>query len=268
MSANFGHSSQPVFMVDSAGNHPKQHRYYHQQVPRHPEPPLVPCWTFPPARVEMKKKGWGGMNAGLAWVVTLILLLVFVALGLGAYQILRLQTKLEQLTQELPTIMQSSAPQKQVGLNPAELKKNKYKSAAHLIGYAEQSKSPGLLKWISNHGDAFTDGVKYTDGGLQVNETGLYFVYSRVEFLSHTCKTFDSLAHKISLKRNGNSQIIMEDNIEGFCMTSKNHPWVTGSQLGSLQQLRELDWLFVNVSRPHLLSKNFHSNYFGLFKIH
>lgn len=35
----------------------------------------------------------------MAWVLTLILLLVFAALGLGAYQILRLQTEVERLTQ-------------------------------------------------------------------------------------------------------------------------------------------------------------------------
>ncbi len=99
MSSNFDHPSQPVFMVDSGSGHPKQHRYYHQQMPRHTEPQLVPCWTFPPARAEMKKKGWGRMNAGMAWVLTLILLLVFAALGLGAYQILRLQTEVQRLSQ-------------------------------------------------------------------------------------------------------------------------------------------------------------------------
>jgi len=99
MSNNFGPPSQPVFMVDSGRDDPKQHQYYHQRMPRHREPPMVPCWTFPPARAEMKRKRWGGMNTGMAWVLTLILLLVFAALGLGAYQILRLQTELERLTQ-------------------------------------------------------------------------------------------------------------------------------------------------------------------------
>ncbi|XP_048064517.1 tumor necrosis factor ligand superfamily member 6 [Megalobrama amblycephala] len=275
MSSNFGHPSQPVFMVDSGGGHPKQHRYYQQQmprhtqhVPRHTEPPLVPCWTFPPAREEMKKRSWGRLNGGMAWVLTLILLLVFAALALGAYQILRLQTEVERLTQERPAQMQSVAPQKQVGLNPAELNNNKRKSAAHLIGRANQSPSSGTLLWETKHGDVFIEGFKYSNGGLQVNESGLYFVYSRVEFLSPTCKSADYHAHKMIRQRGSRTQVIMEDHQEGLCTPGTNDPWMMGSHLGSLQHLKESDLLFVNVSHRHLLSSNYHHNYFGLFKIH
>nr|WOK15261.1 tumor necrosis factor ligand superfamily member 6 [Osteobrama belangeri] len=268
MSSNFGHPSQPVLMVDSSGGHPKQHRYYDQQMPRHTEPQLVPCWTFPPARAEMKRRDCGRMNTGMAWVLILILLLVFAALGLGAYQILRLQTEVERLSQEMPSQMQSIAPQKQVGLNPAELNRNKQKSAAHLIGRADQSPSSGILKWESKHGEAFTEGIKYINGGLQVNETGLYFVYSRVEFFSLKCNPKDFYVHKMRLQRNSHNRTIMEDHQVGFCSAGNDKQWMTGSHIGSLQHLKESDLLFVNVSHPHLLSRNFHSNYFGLFKIH
>uniref|UniRef100_A0A8C1ECD0 Fas ligand (TNF superfamily, member 6) n=1 Tax=Cyprinus carpio carpio TaxID=630221 RepID=A0A8C1ECD0_CYPCA len=195
-------------------------------------------------------------------------LLFFSALGLGAYQILRLQTEVQRLSQEMPAQMQSITPQRQVGLNPAELNRNKQKSAAHLIGRAEQSVSSGILKWEAKHGEAFTEGIKYINGGLQVNETGLYFVYSRVEFLSPNCNPEDFYAHKMHLQRNSHNRTIMEDHREGFCSAGSRKPWMTGSHIGSLQHLKESDWLFVNVSHPHLLSKNYHSNYFGLFKIH
>ncbi|XP_043075049.1 tumor necrosis factor ligand superfamily member 6 [Puntigrus tetrazona] len=267
MNGNSGHPSQPVFMVDSGGGHPKQPRYYHRQMPRHTEPQLVPCWTFPPARAETKRRGLGRMNAGMAWVLIMILLLVFAALGLGAYQILRLQREMERLSLEMPSRMQSIAPQKQVGLNPAELNRNKQKSAAHLIGRADQSPSSGILKWESKLGEAFTEGVKYIDGGLQVNETGLYFVYSRVEFFSLECNPKDFYVHKMSLQRNSHNRTIMEDHREGFCSVGSGQPWMTGSHIGSLQHLKESDRLFVNVSHPNMLSKNFHGNYFGLFKI-
>ncbi|XP_058612396.1 tumor necrosis factor ligand superfamily member 6 [Onychostoma macrolepis] len=269
MSSNFSHPSQPVFMVDSGGDHPKQHRYYHQQMPRHAEPQLVPCWTFPPARAEMKKRDWGRMNAGMAWVLILILLLIFAALGLGAYQIQKLQTEVQRLSQqEMPAQMQSIAPQRQVGPDPSELNRNKQKSAAHLIGRADQSTSSGILKWEAKLGEAFTEGVKYNNGGLQVNKTGLYFVYSRVEFFSLKCNPKDFYVHKMRLQRNSHNRTIMEDHREGFCSAGSNMPWMTGSNIGSLQHLKESDRLFVNVSHPHLLSKNYHSNYFGLFKIH
>ncbi|XP_052390591.1 tumor necrosis factor ligand superfamily member 6-like [Carassius gibelio] len=121
--------------------------------------------------------------------------------------------------------------------------------------------------------------VKYINGGLLVNKTGLYFVYSRVEFISPMCNSRDTYTHIMSRQRNGHNRIIMEDHQEGFCMEGSKHLWMTGcnakpaegaltgSHLGSLQHLRQSDWLFVNVSNPKLISKNYHSNYFGLFKI-
>ncbi|XP_073672797.1 tumor necrosis factor ligand superfamily member 6 [Garra rufa] len=170
--------------------------------------------------------------------------------------------------EEMPVQMQSNTPQKQVGLNPAELNRNTQKSAAHLIGRADQSPSSGLLKWESKLGEAFTEGIKYINGGLQVNKTGLYFVYSRVEFFSLKCNPRDFYTHKVGLQRNNRNRTLMEDHQEGLCLAKTGQAWMTGSHLGSLQQLKESDWLFVNVSHPHLLSKNYHSNYFGLFKIH
>ncbi len=68
--------------------------------------------------------------------------------------------------------------------------------------------------------------------------------------------------------KNSHNRTIMEDHREGFCSAGSKQPWMTGSHIGSLQHLKESDRLFVNVSHPHLLSKNYHSNYFGLFKIH
>ncbi|TRY59178.1 hypothetical protein DNTS_029288 [Danionella cerebrum] len=266
MSGSLGHPSHPVFMVDSSGNLPRPQQFYHQRGPgRHLEPPLVPCWTFPPARAKLKRNGWGGLSAGL---LVLILLLVFAALGLGAYQIRHLQTQVERLTLEIPTKLQNNAPQKLVGLDPAEFNKKTKTTAAHLMGCADQNKSSGTLKWETKIGDVFTEGVKYSNGGLQVNETGLYFVYAHVEFGSNLCSLTDILAHIISLKRNNNHRAIMEDRQEGFCMEGRSDVWMIGSHLGSLQHLKESDWLFVNVSHAHLLSRHFHSNYFGLFKIH
>ncbi|XP_051952545.1 tumor necrosis factor ligand superfamily member 6 [Xyrauchen texanus] len=268
MSGNFGHPSPPVFMVDSGGCHPQQHQYYHEQVHGRTDPALVPCWTFPPARMELKRRGWGRMNFGMAWILTLILLVVFAALGLGAYQILRLQTELERLTQEIPTKIQSFSPQRQVGPKPTEMDKTKKKAAAHLIGCATQSMSSRTLKWEATHGEAFTDGIKYSNGGLQVSENGLYFVYSRVEFVARTCSPTDSRTHIVFVKRNGYERTFMGDHRDGFCLAGSKQPWMSGSHLSSLQNLKQSDWLFVNVSHPHLLSTNYHHNYFGLFKIH
>lgn len=134
-------------------------------------------------------------------------------------------------------------------------------------GKPSQDTLSKTLKWESKHSRAFTDGILYSNGGLQVNETGLYFVYSRVEFLSKNCRKRDSLSHKVYAKRDGNPVQLMADHREGFCTAGSTEVWMAGSNLGSVQQLKQNDWVFVNVSQPALLSFNHHSNYFGLFKL-
>lgn len=130
-----------------------------------------------------------------------------------------------------------------------------------------QDKRSKTLKWESRHGRAFTDGILYHDGGLQVNETGLYFVYSRVEFRSKDCKPRDSLAHIVYIKRGERFLTLMANHQEGFCQAGSKETWTAGSNLGSMHQLNQNDWVFVNVSQPTQLSFDDQSNYFGLFKL-
>lgn len=130
-----------------------------------------------------------------------------------------------------------------------------------------QDNSSKTLKWESRHGRAFTDGVLYHDGGLQVNEAGLYFVYSHVEFLSKDCKPRDSRTHTVYIKRVNQVIILMTDHREGFCQSRTKEVWTAGSNLGSMHQLRQHDWVFVNVSQPTQLSSEHESHYFGLFKL-
>lgn len=100
-----------------------------------------------------------------------------------------------------------------------------------------------------------------------MNETGLFFVYSHVEFLFNDCKSRESLSHTVYIKRENRPFTLMENYREGFCNVGRNEMWSAGSNLGSMQHLHKDDWVFVNVSRPDLLSSNHHSNYFGLFKL-
>lgn len=61
-------------------------------------PNLVPCWSFPPAqdraRRHGKSRGCMGVSPGVALVVLMLFLLVFVALGFEAYQIYNMQKEL------------------------------------------------------------------------------------------------------------------------------------------------------------------------------
>lgn len=91
MSCDQSYPFPQVFLVDGAGGEPQS-----GQIPN-----LVPCWSFPPAqeRVRSRRKSNGcmGISHGLAVVVLLLFLLVFAALGFGAYQIYNMQTELREL---------------------------------------------------------------------------------------------------------------------------------------------------------------------------
>ncbi|TTF11757.1 Tumor necrosis factor ligand superfamily member 6 [Bagarius yarrelli] len=239
MHRNPRHTYPPVFTVDAAGGFS-----YHNQATG-TEPPLVPCWTLPPAR-SRTRRGFGGMGSA-GCLLIMVLLTVFAALGLGAYQIMKLQTELLSLKTEIHPQTDSSTPQR-------------------LVGQSQENKSK-TLKWESRHGRAFTNGVLYLNGGLQVNESGLYFVYSHVVFLSKGCKLRDSLDHTVYMKRGERLINLMNNHREGFCQAGSKEIWTDGSNLGAMHQLKQYDWVFVNVSEPTRLASDYHSNYFGLFKL-
>ncbi|XP_030626569.1 tumor necrosis factor ligand superfamily member 6 [Chanos chanos] len=274
MSATMGCSYPPVFVMDAGG------RQYLQPVSR-ADPALVPCWNFPPARSHSRRGSCGGLNAAVASVLVMVLLLVFAALGFGAYQIFQLQNEVLQLKQyvcvfELILIWclfsqqenaQNKSPEKLIDLRrPDAERAQRGQVAAHLIG--GRGKSGDSLVWGPRVGRAFTSGVVYRNNGLLVNETGLYFVYSRVEFLDNHCSPRDHLVHSVHMRRtDGHPLTLMEDHREGFCVVGKEQVWTSGSGLGSVQKLQKHDFVYVSVSDPAKLSHNFQSNYFGLYKI-
>ncbi|XP_046893248.1 tumor necrosis factor ligand superfamily member 6 isoform X2 [Hypomesus transpacificus] len=253
-----------VFMVDHGRDPPST---------VHP-PDLVPCWMFPPAQERVRRRGgkeWPCQGA-LLLAVLFVLLLVFAALGLGALQIHRLQMELATVQQEISTQNGGPVLQKQVGLQEAERPREETdeRPAAHVIGYG-QAGSKKTLGWEPQTGRAFTKGgVVYRAGELQVNHTGLYQVYSRVEYLIKHCSPTDGLIHTVLLRRPGHSKdlILMQARREGFCRSNgEQQLWSSGSHLGSVHQLQGGDGIYVNVSRPDMISHNHNGNFFGLYKV-
>ncbi|XP_021454970.2 tumor necrosis factor ligand superfamily member 6-like isoform X1 [Oncorhynchus mykiss] len=269
MSGTQGYPYPQVFLVDS-GRGPQ---------PSVQPPGMLPCWSFPPAQERVMERGRGRGCRGVgSWSLTMallfLLLLVFGALGLGTYQIIKLQTQLDGIQQEINTEIDGRGPEKLVGDLP-ETDPNRGKTAgrpaAHVIGRIEKHVSQNTLRWEPKAGRAFTEGgVVYRDGGLQVNETGLYHIYSRVQFEANHCTPTDALVHSVFVRRPGNrkSLTLMEGHREGYCnLGSHGHVWTSGSYLGSTLKLEKQDWLYVNVSHPAMLSHAHHANFFGLHKI-
>ncbi|KAM7410284.1 hypothetical protein PAMA_001634 [Pampus argenteus] len=268
MSCNQSYPFPQVFLVDGDGG--PQHS---GQLPN-----LVPCWPFPPAqdrvRSRGKSRGCMGVSHSLAIVVLFLFLLVFGALGFEAYQIYKIQKEIEGMRQVKPAMLEINTPEKQIGLREPRLngKDTDKRAAAHVIGRIEKERSHKTLRWEPKYGRAFTSGgvvYRFEDGSLQVNESGLYHIYSRVELIFKQCSATSSFVHSVFVRRVGHSSplTLMEAHRAGFCSQKQGHPWTTESYLGSTLQLQKYDKVLVNVSDPLYLSYEHHANFFGLYKI-
>ncbi|XP_026161259.1 tumor necrosis factor ligand superfamily member 6 [Mastacembelus armatus] len=256
-----------VFLVDGGGD---------PQFSTQP-PNLVPCWSFPPAhqriRSRGKSQGCMGVSPGLAMLVLLLFLLVFAGLGFEAYQIHNMQTELRDMRQDKP-VTEFHVAEKQIGLHEPELngEDKDNRPAGHVIGRIETVLFPNTLRWEQKAGRAFTSGgVAYRagEGALQVNESGLYHIYSRVELIFKKCDPTSSFVHSVFVRSTGlpSSLTLMEAHRAGFCAQQPKHSWTTESYLGSALKLQKYDRVFVNVSHPRLLSHTHYANFFGLYKI-
>uniref|UniRef100_A0A3Q3IMA0 THD domain-containing protein n=1 Tax=Monopterus albus TaxID=43700 RepID=A0A3Q3IMA0_MONAL len=245
-----------VFLVDEGGG---------PQMSSQP-PNLVPCWSFPPAQERMRKreKNWMGVSPSVALIVLLLFLLVFAALGFEAYQIHNMQKQLRDMRQVRSHCLSER------GLNEED-----NRPAAHVIGRIETMPFPPTIKtlrWEPSAGRAFVSGgvtYKAEDGALQVNETGLYHIYSRVELILKNCNPTSEFVHWVFVRRTGQTSPLplMEAHRAGFCTQQPGHSWTTESYLGSALKLRKFDRVFVNVSHPNFLSHTHYANFFGLYKI-
>lgn len=253
-----------------------------------PPPKLIPCWTFPPAQERVmqqgKSRGCMGVSTKLALVVLLLFMLVFASLGIGAVWIVNLQKEMKEVKRyakpmnrstEEPVKMETViAPQKQIGLYEPWVKgeDKKDRPSAHVMVRIEEKPTDKTLKWLPSVGRAFTSGgvvYRTEDGSLQVNETGLFYIYCRVELVFRDCYTSSSFSHSVYVKRPSHPSPItlMKAHRQGFCPLHKEKAWTTDSYLGSVLNLQKHDRVLVNVSHPAYLSHEHYANFFGLYKI-
>ncbi|TNM87462.1 hypothetical protein fugu_005683 [Takifugu bimaculatus] len=231
-----------VFLVDAGGSqHPDQ------------PPGLVPCWSHPPslesAGRRQKSRGSMGVSPCTALVVLMLFLLVFAGLGFEAYEIYQMKKELRQVK----PVSEFNVAQKQIGLYEPLLKDedDRERPAAHVIGRIEKEKFSKTLRWESRVGRAFTSGgvsYQFQDGALQVNETGIYHIYSRVELVFRDCSPASSFHHLVFVRRGGRPSplTLMEAHRAGFCRQQSAHPWTAESYLASALQLQTHDRVYVN----------------------
>ncbi|MEQ2236835.1 hypothetical protein ILYODFUR_016680 [Ilyodon furcidens] len=258
-----------VFLVDEGGSQ-------RQSVS---PPNLIPCWSFPPAQEAMRSRGKSrtcmGVSPSLAMVVLMLFLLVFAALGFEAWQILNIQKKLKDVEKvEHEPVTEFGAPLKQIGFYKPESieEEKKDRCAAHVIGRIEKEPYQKTLRWEPKAGQAFTSGAvayRIEDGALQVNESGVYQIYSRVELIFGRCLPSSSFEHTVFVRRAGQTSplTLMMAHRSGFCPQQSAHSWTTENYLGGALQLKKFDRVYVNVSHPGYLSHSHYGNFFGLYKI-
>ncbi|XP_026200516.1 tumor necrosis factor ligand superfamily member 6 [Anabas testudineus] len=256
-----------VYLVDGGGGTQRSGQ----------SPSLVPCWSFPPAQERVrshgKSRGFMGVSPCLAIVLMLLFLLVFAALGFEAYQIHNMQIALRDVTEGEP-VTEFNAAQKQIGVHEPEIneEEKEKRTAAHVMGRIEKDDFRKTLRWEPRIGVAFVSGgVSYRveDGALQVNKSGLYHIYARVELIFRHCSVTSSFVHNVFVRRTGYSSphTLMEAHREGFCSHQPGHAWTTESYLGSTLTLQKNDRVYVNVSHPAFLSHSHYGNFFGLYEI-
>ncbi|XP_014431867.3 tumor necrosis factor ligand superfamily member 6 [Pelodiscus sinensis] len=228
--------------------------------------PPAPVASCPPPVPERRRRKQSNTRDGSRLcflVVFLLALLALAGVGLGMFKIVQLQKDLAELREQISTGHVPSSAEKRLGLLDATAEKV-IKKAAHLTGKADQKALP--LEWVTTLGHAFTSSIQYRQRGLAINETGLYFVYSKVFFRGKVCSS-QALDHVV-FKRNPaypTSQVLMEDKKLNYCAAGKM--WARGSYLGALFNLTKSDSLYVNVSDAALVNFEESKTFFGLYKL-
>ncbi|XP_026365130.1 tumor necrosis factor ligand superfamily member 6 [Ursus arctos] len=236
--------------------------------PRRPPPPPPPTLPPPPPLAPLPLppvKTRRDHNTGACLLVMFFMVLVaLVGLGLGMFQLFHLQKELAELRESTSQSHIASSLEKQIGQPNPPSEKRELRKVAHLTGKSNSRSIP--LEWEDTYGIALVSGVKYKKGGLVINDTGLYFVYSKVYFRGQSCNN-QPLNHKVYMRNSKYPQdlVLMEGKIMNYCTTGQM--WARSSYLGAVFNLTSADHLYVNVSELSLVSFEESKTFFGLYKL-
>lgn len=193
-----------------------------------------------------------------------MILAALVALGLGMFQLFHLQKELAELRESSSQRHIESSLEKQIGHSNPASEKGEQRKVAHLTGKPNSRSIP--LEWEDTYGIALVSGVKYKKSSLVINDTGLYFVYSKVYFRGQSCKK-QPLNHKVYMRNLKYPQdlVLMEEKMMDYCTAGQM--WARSSYLGAVFNLTSADHLYVNVSEYSLVNFEESKTFFGLYKL-
>ncbi|CAO2637441.1 Tumor necrosis factor ligand superfamily member 6 [Lemmus lemmus] len=233
--------------------------------PPPPPPPSQPPPPPPPLPPPPTLKKTKGRNIDL-WlpVVFLMVLVALVGLGLGMYQLFHLQKELAELREFTNQSLKVSSFEKQIQHQNLPSETQEPRCVAHLTG--NPNSRSVVLEWEDTYGIALISGVKYKKGGLVINDSGLYFVYSKVYFRGQSCNN-QPLNHKVYMRNSKypGDLVLMEEKKLNYCTTGQM--WAHSSYLGAVFNLTSADHLYVNISQLSLINFEESKTFFGLYKL-
>ncbi|XP_024407626.1 tumor necrosis factor ligand superfamily member 6 [Desmodus rotundus] len=227
-------------------------------------PPPPPSQLLPPLPLPPLKKRRDRNSSRCLLVMFFMVLVALVAVGLGMFQLFHLQKELAELRESSSQRHIESSLEKQIGYPNPPSEKREQRKAAHLTGKPNSRSIP--LEWEDTYGIALVSGVKYKKGNLVINDTGLYFVYSKVYFRGQSCKK-QPLNHKVYMRNLKYPQdlVLMEEKMMDYCTAGQM--WARSSYLGAVFNLTSADHLYVNVSELSLVNFEESKTFFGLYKL-
>ncbi|XP_060685667.1 tumor necrosis factor ligand superfamily member 6-like [Hemiscyllium ocellatum] len=221
----------------------------------------APTWTLPTMK-KRRKLDWKSM--GIIVLLNLVLL-ILAGLALGTVYVLELRKEIHEIRQG--NREQGPTTEKIIGAKNISKPAKDFSVAAHLTGDSITAGSNPLI-WDDRRGHAFTRGVLYKDRGLVVNETGIFFVYSKVYFRSHACESKKDLEHIVFKRtdRYHKDMILMETRKTNYC-SETGREWATNSYQAGIIRLSKGESIYVNVSDSRLVNFDETKTFFGLYKL-
>ncbi|XP_041064352.1 tumor necrosis factor ligand superfamily member 6-like [Carcharodon carcharias] len=220
-----------------------------------------PAWALPTLK-KKRKLDW--RTKGTILLLNLVLL-ALIGLALGAVYLLKIQKEIREMKQDNGN--KGPYAEKIIGAqNITKLTKD-LRTAAHLTGDSITAGSNPLV-WDDRRGLAFTSGVLYKDRGLIVNETGIFFVYSKIYFRSQKCDPRKNLEHILFKRthRYHKDVILMEARKKNYCSVNEGE-WATNSYQAGVLRLFKGESIYVNVSDSKLVNFDETKTFFGLYKL-
>ncbi|NP_001279910.1 tumor necrosis factor ligand superfamily member 6-like [Callorhinchus milii] len=197
-------------------------------------------------------------------LILILALIILVLLACGIFFIFNLRSQIEKITQKQIKEAEGQHAKFTGHKQPIKPSEN-IREAAHLTG---KSSAANTLLWDDTKDIAFTRGVRYKDGGLIINETGLFFIYSKIYFRNLICVKDLELEQTLFVRtsRYPKDMILMETKKNKYCVV-KDTVWYINSYQAGIFKLHNGDHIYVNVSNTNLVSFDQTKTFFGLYKL-